>query len=197
MKKWKWIGLAGIVGVAAGSFLVNLQVALSGAPLASWPGAFGVAAAIALGAAAQATVGARLLERRMGRPVALTDARGVLAFLLWGAVASCLVNSTWGTGVLVATDAVAPALALRTWWTWWVGDCLGVVVFGPLTLIALGEPRELWRARLPAGGQATPMTYRLAPEARQFVVIAAGGHGRFGTTLGDSVVAFALPREGS
>ncbi|PMS36597.1 quinoprotein glucose dehydrogenase [Trinickia symbiotica] len=50
---------------------------------------------------------------------------------------------------------------------------------------------ELWRARLPAGGQATPMTYEV--NGRQFVVIAAGGHGSFGTKLGDYVVAYALP----
>lgn len=52
---------------------------------------------------------------------------------------------------------------------------------------------ELWKGRLPAGGQATPMTYRLRENGKQFVVIAAGGHGRMGTTLGDYVVAFALP----
>jgi quinoprotein glucose dehydrogenase len=51
---------------------------------------------------------------------------------------------------------------------------------------------ELWKGRLPAGGQATPMTYRLREAGRQFVVIAAGGHGILGTTLGDSLVAFAL-----
>jgi quinoprotein glucose dehydrogenase len=38
------------------------------------------------------------------------------------------------------------------------------------------------------------MTYR-ARDGRQFVVIAAGGHGALGTTLGDSVIAFALPRD--
>jgi quinoprotein glucose dehydrogenase len=52
---------------------------------------------------------------------------------------------------------------------------------------------ELWKGRLPAGGQATPMTYRLRPGGKQFVVIAAGGHGKLGTKLGDSLVAFALP----
>ena len=51
----------------------------------------------------------------------------------------------------------------------------------------------LWIHRLPAGGQATPMTYRLRPDSKQFVVIAAGGYGRAPTTMGDSVVAFALP----
>ncbi len=53
--------------------------------------------------------------------------------------------------------------------------------------------KELWEERLPAGGQATPITYRLHRNGKQFVVIAAGGHGKIGTKLGDSVVAFALP----
>jgi quinoprotein glucose dehydrogenase len=52
---------------------------------------------------------------------------------------------------------------------------------------------ELWKGRLPAGGQALPMTYRLRRDGKQYVVIAAGGHGKLGTKLGDSVVAFALP----
>jgi quinoprotein glucose dehydrogenase len=52
---------------------------------------------------------------------------------------------------------------------------------------------ELWRGRLPAGGQATPMTYRLERDGRQFVVIAAGGHSQMRSTPGDSLIAFALP----
>lgn len=50
---------------------------------------------------------------------------------------------------------------------------------------------ELWKGRLPAGGQATPMTYQW--RGRQYVVVAAGGHEIIGTTPGDSLVAFALP----
>ena len=57
--------------------------------------------------------------------------------------------------------------------------------------IETGE--ELWKGRLPAGGQATPMTYRLRDDSKQYIVIAAGGHGRMGTKLGDAVVAFSLP----
>jgi quinoprotein glucose dehydrogenase len=53
--------------------------------------------------------------------------------------------------------------------------------------------RELWKYHLPAGGQATPMTYRAGRNQRQFVVIAAGGHGSLKTPRGDYVVAFALP----
>jgi quinoprotein glucose dehydrogenase len=50
--------------------------------------------------------------------------------------------------------------------------------------------KVLWEYQLPAGGQATPMTYSL--DGKQYVVIAAGGHGKLGTKLGDYVMAFAL-----
>jgi quinoprotein glucose dehydrogenase len=50
---------------------------------------------------------------------------------------------------------------------------------------------ELWRGRLPAGAQATPMTYEW--QGRQYVVIYAGGYSRIESKLGDYLVAFALP----
>jgi quinoprotein glucose dehydrogenase len=53
---------------------------------------------------------------------------------------------------------------------------------------------ELWQGRLPVPGVANPMTYLWKGE--QYVVIAAGGHSEAGTTIGDSVVAFRLARQG-
>lgn len=52
----------------------------------------------------------------------------------------------------------------------------------------------LWSYRLPKGGFSSPMTYKLSPEGRQYVVIAAGGHGALGQKAGDSLFAFALPQ---
>jgi quinoprotein glucose dehydrogenase len=51
--------------------------------------------------------------------------------------------------------------------------------------------KELWNYELPASGQATPMTYTL--KGKQYLVIAAGGHGKLGTKQGDYVIAFTLP----
>jgi quinoprotein glucose dehydrogenase len=53
---------------------------------------------------------------------------------------------------------------------------------------------ELWQGKLPAGGQANPMSYVHA--GRQYVVIAAGGHKEMQTRKGDYVIAYALPRAG-
>jgi quinoprotein glucose dehydrogenase len=55
--------------------------------------------------------------------------------------------------------------------------------------------RQLWEDRLPAGGQATPMSYQ-GRDGRQYVVVVAGGHGTLGTKAGDDVIAYALPRRG-
>jgi quinoprotein glucose dehydrogenase len=58
-----------------------------------------------------------------------------------------------------------------------------------------GTGQELWRYLLPAGGQATPISYWSSSSGRQFVVITAGGHGGLLTPEGDYVMAFALPRK--
>lgn len=52
--------------------------------------------------------------------------------------------------------------------------------------------KQIWEDRLPAGGQATPMTY-LGEDGRQYLVVVAGGHGSLGTKAGDDVIAYALP----
>jgi quinoprotein glucose dehydrogenase len=70
---------------------------------------------------------------------------------------------------------------------------IGAAMDNYLRAFDIDTGKELWKGRLPAGGQATPMTYRAGPGNRQFVVIAAGGHGGLGTDQGDAVVAFALP----
>lgn len=68
---------------------------------------------------------------------------------------------------------------------------IGAAMDNYLRAFDVDTGRELWKGRLPAGGQATPMTYQV--NGRQFVVIAAGGHGGLDTRQGDYVVAFALP----
>ena len=54
--------------------------------------------------------------------------------------------------------------------------------------------KELWKAQLPASGHATPMTYRLGSNGKQYVVIAAGGHPKITKEpQSDALDAFSLP----
>lgn len=69
---------------------------------------------------------------------------------------------------------------------------LGAAVDNYLRAYDVTNGRELWRARLPAGGQATPMSYATA-DGKQYVVMVAGGHGSVGTKPGDYVIAYTLP----
>jgi quinoprotein glucose dehydrogenase len=62
---------------------------------------------------------------------------------------------------------------------------------GHLRAFEAATGKEVWSYELPAGGQATPMTYSIG--GKQYLVIAAGGHGKFGTKQGDYVLAFTLP----
>ncbi|SHM14148.1 glucose/quinate/shikimate family membrane-bound PQQ-dependent dehydrogenase [Roseibium suaedae] len=68
---------------------------------------------------------------------------------------------------------------------------MGAAVDNYLRAYDLTSGKELWKGRLPAGGQATPMTYEV--DGTQYVLIVAGGHGSIGTTPGDYVVAYKLP----
>jgi quinoprotein glucose dehydrogenase len=69
---------------------------------------------------------------------------------------------------------------------------LGAAVDNYLRGYDLTTGKELWRGRLPAGGQSTPMTYT-AGDNKQYVLIVAGGHGSIGTKPGDYVIAYTLP----
>jgi len=120
----------------------------------------------------------------------------------WGSLAAVDLSSgeiLWQRPLGTVTDLV-PLIAFH----WELGTpnlggplvtASGLIFIGAamddyLRAIDLSTGEELWRGRLPAGGQATPMTYEA--EGRQFVVIAAGGHEGSGTRQGDALVAFAL-----
>ncbi|MBI1196574.1 MAG: membrane-bound PQQ-dependent dehydrogenase, glucose/quinate/shikimate family [Phenylobacterium sp.] len=60
--------------------------------------------------------------------------------------------------------------------------------------IDLKTGKTLWKAKLPGGGQATPMTYEIG--GRQYLVIMAGGHHFMETPVSDALVAYALPAKG-
>lgn len=57
--------------------------------------------------------------------------------------------------------------------------------------IDLRSGATLWQDVLPAGGQATAMTYE--HDGRQYVLIMAGGHHFMQTTIGDALIAYTLP----
>ncbi|HYN09441.1 MAG TPA: pyrroloquinoline quinone-dependent dehydrogenase [Vicinamibacterales bacterium] len=89
-----------------------------------------------------------------------------------------LLSADWGSPNLGGPIVTAGGLVF-----------IGATLDRRIRAFDIESGKVLWSADLPAGGKATPMTY--AAGGRQFVVIAAGGGGRFGK--GDHIIAFALP----
>ena len=126
-----------------GSFVLNLwigyRVGLSDAA--------GAATIIAVASTVQSAIGGWSLRRLIGYPAAL-DSGGDLARFFVISPALCVVSATLALSGLAAIGAVRGAEIGQSWFTWWIGDTLGVLFFLPLVMVAFGEPRALWRARL-------------------------------------------------
>ena len=107
----------------------------------------GVYVVVALGAAAQAGLGAALLRRFMTAAPTLAEPREVARFYVLGA-ASCLVNAALATFALGAAGVLSgPPLAFSGA-VWWAGDSLGVLIATPVVLALIGEPASEWRPRI-------------------------------------------------
>jgi len=127
-------------GILLGSFLINLRTSLDTTSTASILNTTALAAGIGMGASLQAIVGALLIRRFTQYPTALVEARDIIKFLLLGGPVSCLVNATWSVTSLLLGGVIQPVDYLFHWWTWWVGDAIGVITFTPLILIWAAKP---------------------------------------------------------
>ncbi len=179
-------------GVWLGSFAVNYWVA-AGHGSVSLVSFIGIAI-VASGAAVATAASAHLLGRDAK---GLFDrARGVVRFVVLGAIASSLIAATVGTVSFVSTGVVLRSLMAETWATWLLGDAVGILVVAPLLLV--------WSRRGDAGLSMTrtleaiavyvllittciavfsisryPLSFVLIP----FLLTAAFRYGQRGTTL--------------
>jgi diguanylate cyclase (GGDEF)-like protein/PAS domain S-box-containing protein len=131
-------------GVVIGSTLVNLGVGtdagLAGITLEKAT----IAAAIGCGAGLQAVVGYALTKGLLRRDPDLLLVRHISGLLILGGPLSCLVNPTFGVGVLSTAELIVPDELAFSWMTWWVGDSMGVLICLPLLLLWLGPPKQTW-----------------------------------------------------
>jgi PAS domain S-box-containing protein len=135
-------------GILLGSFLINLRTSLDTTSTASILNTTLLAASIGMGASLQAMFGALLIRRFVNYPSAfLDDGHNIVKFLVLGGPVSCLVNATWGVTSLFWGGFIQPADLLFQWWTWWVGDAIGVVTFAPIILIWAVKPAVVSRGR--------------------------------------------------
>src|SRR5262245_2241219 len=125
-------------GVALGSLCVNVGTSFE---------SHVIAGAIGLGAALQAMLGAALIRRRIGYPSALAEPRDIVRFVALGGPIACLASCTVGVATLATAGVIDWSSAPFHWWTWWAGDTIGVLVFAPLALLAVGGRFPVWHRR--------------------------------------------------
>ena len=132
-------------GIALGSFLANgvtlANVGIEASDLVVQ------ASAVAVGAAVQALVARGLVWRYVDQWHDLVTPRAIVRFLLLAGPVASLVNPTVGVASQLATGIIGIDQAGITWITWWVGDSIGVIVFAPLTLMAMPGLADAWRGR--------------------------------------------------
>ncbi len=138
-------GRRALPGVFLGAFLVNLQ--LSDPRALGALSTFGLPLVSGLGAGLQAALGTALVRWRLPGPLRLAEPREVAWFCLLGGLLACLVNASLSVPTLVALGTVPAAAAAFTWWIWWAGDSLGVLIGAPIVLTLIGQPAADWRGR--------------------------------------------------
>ena len=128
------------------SFFLNLSHAWLNGSLT--PKTAAVAAMIAIGATTQAWAGSFLIRRLMGEAWrGLQSEQNLFRFFLWGALAACLVSASISVSGLGLFGVIESSEGFFTWWNWYIGDALGVMVFAPLTFCFLNRSDELWAER--------------------------------------------------
>ena len=132
-------------GAFLGSLMVNAVLTAQNGELTA--ASFLTCSTIAAGATLQAIVAAWLIRQLIGLPNPLTDAKSITGFFLLAGPLACTISATCGIGALYTSGAITPDDALYSWWTWWVGDSIGVLVATPIFMSLFAEPREVWFPR--------------------------------------------------
>ena len=126
-------GARALPGVWLGSAVVNMVIALLHGTLN--PASTAVALLIACGATAQAWLGFWLVNRRLSSVWHnLERELDALIFLLLGGGVACLLSASVGVSGLYAAGIINHTDIFYSWWNWYVGDTLGVLIFAPLLL---------------------------------------------------------------
>src|SRR5215510_12995468 len=134
-------------GILVGHFFVNLFPTFEASLALPFLKSMLLALSIAVGGTLQGALGAFLIRRFVGYPTRLDKEKDILSFLLLGGPVSCLVGATFGATSLLFFGVVSAADYPFNWFTWWVGDAIGVMLVAPVLVIWAVGRREAPRRR--------------------------------------------------
>ena len=128
-------GYPAALGGFLGSFVINAWLTGAGSLL--------IPAAIAAGSALQAMMGRVLITRYSVPPWNFVQLRQALIVILVGGPLACLISPTIGNSALYLMGRFDSGGFIISWFNWWVGDALGVLVFAPLFIMLFQRSRVI------------------------------------------------------
>jgi len=153
-----WSGNRVWPGIWLGSFVLNVSVSWLNADLnlLSTFVAFGIAS----GATLQALLALYLVTSQVGKSWQEMELESdIIRSLLLAGVFGCIVSASIGVSVLYLAGIITSTAYVNSWWSWWVGDTLGVLIVMPLALSLFYRKHPSWRNRLKTVG--IPMIFVL------------------------------------
>jgi signal transduction histidine kinase/integral membrane sensor domain MASE1 len=153
-----WSGNRVWPGIWMGSFVLNLSVSWLNADLNLLSAC--VAFGIASGATLQALLASYLVTSQVGQSWQEMELESdIIRSLLLAGVLGCIVSASIGVSVLYLAGIITSSAYVNSWWSWWVGDTLGVLIVMPLALSLFYRKHPSWRKRLKTVG--IPMMFVL------------------------------------
>lgn len=149
-------GFVSILGTFLGSFIANLTISVD------LSDSFKVSQVllplgIAVGSSIQVKVAYLLTHKDIQEDRQLREVNRIIRFLILAGPVSCLIASSIGATLLVQLANVPLNNAPFVFFTWWVGDFLGVTMFAPMVLLLLPnqdskdiEPVRRWQIIVPS-----------------------------------------------
>ncbi len=127
-------------GVFIGAFFANVTTISTGSTTV----AIAASLLIATGNALEAVAGEYLVSRWAGGRQAFQRARQVFAFAAAAGLPAPMIAATIGTFAVAANGLLGTATISNVWFTWWLGDAVGALIFAPLLLLWVDRPPTPW-----------------------------------------------------
>ncbi|MBT3922173.1 MAG: response regulator [Nitrospina sp.] len=132
-----WRGYSIWPGILLGSFSMNLWISFQNNPDLSFVLFLPVGLAIGLGASAEALFGAYVFQRLMGTNNPLERVFTLIVFALFSAVLGSMISASVGVTSLCLAQIAPWANFLENWFTWWLGDAIGILIFTPMLMVLI------------------------------------------------------------
>jgi signal transduction histidine kinase/CheY-like chemotaxis protein/integral membrane sensor domain MASE1 len=123
-----------VMGTFVASFLLNSQLVSDASGAFTWPHLV-VPFLIALGAALQLIAGYVLFRHYLKQNIISDVPHTIIRFYMIVVPVGCLVSASVGTAALYMNQVISSNAVMFSWSTWWLGDCIGVLLFTPMLMI--------------------------------------------------------------